>query len=400
MLCVTVLAAERDAARAECDSVRGKCDWLAGRLRRIDGEYRLATVSSAHPPDHFFKGVPSDYFIEIVTACNLRCPACAHGHPQLFQRKPGKMELALFRKILAKIRTENPAARISPYHQSEPFLHPELPEFVRAIKEYGFSCEVSSNLNVIPRLDDFLLAGPDQIVISLSGFTQAVYARGHVGGDIEKVKRNMRALRDRIDHLGVPVRVAVNYHMYRDNVGEDFDRMKQLTCDLRFDWHPSWARSICTELTVPYLEARGKIDPAASGGLARPAWLPAPDSLPPAFFAMVDRLAIRPEEDIEGQEGDVSFLTCPSGGACLNIRVDGSVDLCGYGFDDRQEAFPDYLQMTPAQLQTCRTAGTALCATCLRTSFCLRSNYTDMAAMDRAITARLPDLPADRRMAG
>ena len=170
-------------------------DRLAQRLRRIDGEYRLRTMQNAHSPAHFATDMPSDYYVEIITACNLRCPSCGHGHPKLFKRKPGRMGMKLFREVLAKIRTENPTARVSPYHQCEPFLHPELPEFVRAIKEHGFFCEVSSNFNVIPRLDDFLLAGPDVLSISLSGFTQEVYSRGHAGGDAEVVKRNMHALR-------------------------------------------------------------------------------------------------------------------------------------------------------------------------------------------------------------
>ena len=194
--------------------------------------------------------------------------------------------------------------------------------------------------------------------------------------------------------------MIVHYHMYRDNVGDEFDRMKELARTLRFEWHCSWARSICMEMTIPYLEGRKGIDPASSAGLARPASLPAPGSLPTAYLAMVDRLVIRPEEDVEGQEDEAGFLTCPAGGMYLNVRVDGSVDLCGWGFDDRQAVFPDYRRVTPAQIRACRTAGNAFCASCLRTSFCLRSNYADMAAMDRMIAARFPGLPADRRMAG
>lgn len=388
-------------AARECETLRTECEWLAERLRRIDGEYRLGTMQNAHAKEQFFKSVPSDYYVEIITACNLRCPSCGQGHRKYFQRKPGRMGMEKFRAILAKIRTENPKARVSPYHQNEPFLHPELPEFVQAIKEHDFACEVSSNFNLIPRLDEFLLAGPDILCISVSGFTQEVYSRGHAGGDIEVVKRNMHLLRERLDALGVSVRVIVNYHMYCDNLGADFDSMKEMARALGFEWHRSWARSICSELTIPYLESRqGEGRASLKGLLARPAWLSTADSLPGGYLALVDRLVIRPEEGIEGQSGGEAFLTCPAGGTYLNVRVDGSVDLCGWGFDDRQEAFPDYLEMTPAQLKDCRTAGNAFCATCLRTNFCMRTSYADMAAMDQKVLTRFPGLPRDRLMLG
>ena len=73
-------------------------------------------------------------------------------------------------------------------------MHPEIPALVRAIKSRGLVCSLSSNLNVLREPEALLAEHPDYLRVSVSGFTQEIYARGHREGDIERVKHNMGRL--------------------------------------------------------------------------------------------------------------------------------------------------------------------------------------------------------------
>src|SRR4029077_12200269 len=46
------------------------------------------------------------FVIDIVVACNLRCPTCPVGNSP--ERPKGFMDLALFERIIAKIRQDSP----------------------------------------------------------------------------------------------------------------------------------------------------------------------------------------------------------------------------------------------------------------------------------------------------
>jgi len=56
-------------------------------------------------------------------------------------------------KCLDKMKTENPNAVVCVYVNSDPFLHPRMPEVVAAVKARGFRCEFATNLNKMKNLD-------------------------------------------------------------------------------------------------------------------------------------------------------------------------------------------------------------------------------------------------------
>jgi hypothetical protein len=131
-----------------------------------------------------------------------------------------------FSKILEKILAESPVERpvISVYNWGEPLLHPEVGRIVRLVRRHGLYCAVSTNLNQARFLEDLVAAGPSNIKISLSGFTQDVYGRTHNKGQIEVVKTNMRRLRALIDRYAMSIDVFVGYHDYIRTLGRRRDR--------------------------------------------------------------------------------------------------------------------------------------------------------------------------------
>ena len=128
---------------------------------------------------------PWRVFLEINSLCQLKCPTCTKGNQGTgYEHKTGIMDPELMERCIDKIASENPKAIVFLYGNSEPFLHPKLPECIRSVKSRGLRCEMSTNLNHVHRLDETLAAQPDFMIISLSGFTQDVYVKGHAGGNI------------------------------------------------------------------------------------------------------------------------------------------------------------------------------------------------------------------------
>ena len=96
------------------------------------------------------------YFLEINSACNLRCPSCTKGNKEGYEHLNGFMDMAMMEQILDKIKAENPNAIVFTYGNSEPFLHPKLPECIAAIRSRGLHPEMSTNLNYIQRVEELL----------------------------------------------------------------------------------------------------------------------------------------------------------------------------------------------------------------------------------------------------
>lgn len=152
------------------------------------------------------------YFLEINSACNLKCPTCTKGNQGetaglKYEHKNGLMDWDLMERCIDKIKNENNEAIVFLYGNSEPFLHPRLPECIAAVKARGLRCELSTNLNHVQRVEETLDARPDFMIISLSGFTQEVYVKGHAGGNISKVKANMAIIGEANRTRQIPISV-------------------------------------------------------------------------------------------------------------------------------------------------------------------------------------------------
>lgn len=179
------------------------------------------------------------YAIDVVGTCNLRCPTCPVGNFAAAERPKGFMALAMFEQILAKIVAEQVCERpeIWLFNWGEPLLHPELPALIAAVKRLGLPCHLSSNLNIEHGLRGVVKANPDNLKISLSGFTPESYAITHARGDLLLVKANMYLLRHWLDHYQSSTRVWVGHHIYKGNEGQ-VEAVRALCQELRFEHHP------------------------------------------------------------------------------------------------------------------------------------------------------------------
>lgn len=308
---------------------------------------------------------PWRVFLEIGSGCNLKCPTCTKGNVSGYEHLNGFMDDALMHKCIDKIASENPEAIVFLYGNSEPFLHPRLPECIAAVKARGLRCELSTNLNHIQRVGEVLAAQPDFMIISLSGFTQDIYVRGHQGGNIDKVKANIKVLGTFNQQASPKIKIAVNYHIYRDNEHE-LEPMRAFAAECGIDLFTSKARAISMENAVQYCR---ELDPNRQRFEVQPGLPDFNSMLPPVsdqWRGTMERLQIPPTEARPMYAHHPVREVCPVGAGSMFtfIRHDGLCQLCACTAD-RRITIGNYLDLTPDQMIEKRT-GHAFCKQCIK----------------------------------
>jgi len=165
----------------------------------------------------------------------------------------------LFHRILKKLTDEFPRSQLHFYNWTEPLIHPRINLYCKAAADAGFHLHLSSNLNFLKDEKSLLTAGVKTIRISLSGFTQSIYEQGHRGGNIEKVKANMRRLSAARAATRSRTKVHVYYHKYRHNLHE-MPLMEAYAKELGFEFIADWAFLMPVEKLLAYADGIGEED--------------------------------------------------------------------------------------------------------------------------------------------
>lgn len=310
------------------------------------------------------------YFLEVNSACNLACPTCTKGNMGetdglKYEHQNGIMEDGLMQKCIDKIQSENQQAIVFLYGNSEPFLHPRLVHCIQSVKARGLNCQLSTNLNVLRNLDEFIAAKPNFVIISLSGFTQDVYVRGHAGGNIEKVKANMALLGDALYQAGNPFPVSVNYHVYDYNQHE-IPLMEAYAREHNIGFFTSIARAISMENSIQYCRSK---DPEATPfevQEGRPDWNKVLPPVSETYLDTMQRVRIPPSNAREMYKDFPVSEVCPVGAGSIftYIRHDGKTQMCACTAD-RRITLGNYLETTPEQFMEQRT-GHSICKQCIK----------------------------------
>ena len=130
---------------------------------------------------------PRNLRIDTSTYCQLKCPTCPNKKLQDTDVGRGFMNIEDFKRLL-----DNDITRVEIGNWGEPFLHPEMLEFL----EYAHRrvrIGILSNLNYINHdvIKGLVEYGVEKIVVSLDGVSQETYAQYRVGGDFRKVIENI-----------------------------------------------------------------------------------------------------------------------------------------------------------------------------------------------------------------
>jgi radical SAM protein with 4Fe4S-binding SPASM domain len=144
---------------------------------------------------------PTKAMIEIVRACNLRCPSCPVGNG-LALRWPA-MPFALYQEIInVSSRT---LKQLSLFNYGEPLLCPEIDRYVDYAKRSGIK-RVTIHTNGLLLSEDMgvriITAGLDRLTISIDAVDTYAYNQYRLGGDFETLLGNIRQFMMSRNRLG------------------------------------------------------------------------------------------------------------------------------------------------------------------------------------------------------
>lgn len=359
--------------------------------RKCEEQAKKIFYEKITPVSHEWLNCPvsSLYHIEINSQCNLKCKLCGSGNLSSFQTLNGIMNLSYFSKIIDKIKQENKDATILPFGNSEPFLNKNIYSYINIIKKNNLKCTLSSNLNIFSNVESVLMLEPDIFIISTSGYSQDIYSRAHRGGNIDVVKHNMKKLSEIKQKNKLRTNIVVNYHLYNYNWDDEFDKAKEYTLDLGFEFAPNCARSISMEMTLQYMNQLEK----KKGCLVTE--LPFSIELPQNFYEGLEYLIVRPDDIFDMYSDVPSAIVCPFANFETYIRADGSVQLCGCCSDRRLSLAPDYLHISHEEIRRKRRWH-PFCEVCLRTKTYLYFNMVDIPQWNNLVKKRMSNIPSDR----
>ncbi len=117
------------------------------------------------------------------------------------------------------------------------------------------------------------------------------------------------------------------------------------------------------------------------------------------YMKTMERIVYLPQDFMGGKWKDVKVEGCCCDNSIVNIRWDGQINLCSWGFDDRL-AMGDFLTTSLEELYEKRKTF-PICKECIANKYTLYCGYTDMDEIDRVAHSRLPeDIALDRKFGG
>jgi MoaA/NifB/PqqE/SkfB family radical SAM enzyme len=286
------------------------------------------------------------FLIDVVGSCNLKCPSCPVGNVQEFRNPTGFMEPELLDKIMLKATSECNITKVCLYNWTEALLHPELPKLIKIIQEnYSIPVEISSNLNILKNPDELMLANPESFRVSTSGFTQDVYSRTHRGGNIERVKQNMKLLAESKAKVGAATQIHVYYHRYLNNMDDEERSMWQYAESLGFGFWPAWAFMMPLEKILTYLGKQGNV------------------KLTEEDISLIESLAL-PLKEATTAAQKYKNQDCKLRSEQMTLDFQGNVQLCCAIYDASRHTLGSYLSTSLADLQSYKYSD-SMCSKCM-----------------------------------
>ncbi len=153
----------------------------------------VAGLNQFFLPDRPF-GYPVIAQVEPANICNLECPLC-FTVSRTSSRKPTLLPFQTFKKFIDE--TGDYLLLIVLWNWGEPFLNPDIFKIIEYAASKNIIVHSSTNGNV--RFDDaaadkIVDSGLTSLVFGVDGASNETYSIYRQGGDLERVKENIRAV--------------------------------------------------------------------------------------------------------------------------------------------------------------------------------------------------------------
>jgi MoaA/NifB/PqqE/SkfB family radical SAM enzyme len=148
------------------------------------------------------------------------------------------MPVEIFEKIVQKLHNEG-YKQIALFNWTDPFINPNLHEYVAIVKQHGLYCLVSTNFSFrrIPGLEVALRSGLDHLMVTVSGFDQEVYQVNHVGGNIAYVKDYLRRAAEYKASGIVSTHIVLRFLRFPYNQDQE-EKLEALSNELNVEFQP------------------------------------------------------------------------------------------------------------------------------------------------------------------
>jgi MoaA/NifB/PqqE/SkfB family radical SAM enzyme len=318
---------------------------------------------------------PYVFHVDVVGTCNLRCPSCPIGNIQHNVRPQGAITTQALDEIVRKAKREFGYVAFHLYNWTEPLLHPNIGDLIRAVTKHGVACHLSTNLNLGKRIDEVAQAKPTSVRVSVSGFFQDVYSQTHKKGDIEKVKNNMMKLSTSVAEQGGHTDLAVYFHRYLGNHIDELE-MRSFSRALGYGFDAGWAYMMPLEKNIEFAEHG--IDS---------------EKLSKDDKDLINKLALPLAEAIEASRR-TRLRDCSLRANQYALDLNGDVSLCCavYGADDR--VIGNYLTEPHAVLLEKKYAHST-CKKCMQHGLHVLHTYSEAKTFDalalRNVSRHFPD---------
>ena len=198
---------------------------------------------------------PFTCYVDVSSACNLRCPLCPTG----MRRKGARaamMSPATFERVLEELGPFIYDMHL--YNWGESLLNPDIAEMAALAHGRGIATCISTNGNHMPDglARDLVESGLDRLVFSIDGATQETYEQYRAGGDLEEALAHVRQVLDERQRAGRRTpRVVWQFLTMRHNEHEIDDvqrRAREIGVDeVSFEW---FRTNVYEELLTPVEE--------------------------------------------------------------------------------------------------------------------------------------------------
>ena len=159
-------------------------------------------------------------FLDPVLGCNLRCKMCYFSNPEYRKRMKGTLRPDELRRIADAFFHRTLKLQIG--CGAEPSLFPHNTDLIRMAKQYKvpyISMTTNANLFTDKDLWDFVIAGLDEITLSLHGVTRESYEYFMTGASFDAFCKTMATLTE-IKKAHPRFKVRINYTVNQDNMSE------------------------------------------------------------------------------------------------------------------------------------------------------------------------------------
>lgn len=200
----------------------------------------LASALSSYLLSWLFKkpllfNKPAILTVEPTNYCNLHCPQCHTGAGKI-NRPLQHLPLAEFKRIIDELGDS--LIYLILFNQGEPYLHPQLIDFIRYAKSKNIYVTTSTNGHFFDRnslVEGTLDSGLDTLIISLDGADAATYEKYRHGGSFSTVTAGIRALAaEKARRRSSTPRLIVQFLLMRHNE-DQVEQIKVLARELGAD---------------------------------------------------------------------------------------------------------------------------------------------------------------------